>query len=208
MAHYTKNEIDNLDHLFKINLINSCSGYKSANLIGTKSANGNANVAIFSSVTHMGSNPALFGFFLRPNPVPRNTYKNIKESRFFTVNHIHEGIIADAHHTSAKYHEDISEFDMTSLKSEYRNEFYAPFVVNSPLQMAMKYVEEYHIKSNNTILVVGEVQDLYIKNNLVQNDGFINLSDGNVAAINGLDGYTIPTLKKRFGYQKPKQSQQ
>jgi ABC-type microcin C transport system permease subunit YejB len=42
----------------------------------------------------------------------------------------------------------------------------------------------------------------------VQNDGFINLSDGNVAAINGLDGYTIPTLKKRFGYQKPKQSQQ
>ena len=206
MTHYTKNDIDNLDHLFKINLINSCSGYKSANLIGTKSAKGNANVAVFSSVTHMGSDPALFGFFLRPNTVPRNTYTNIKKSGFFSINHIYEDIIADAHHTSAKYDEDISEFDMTSLKSEYRNKFHAPFVHNSPLQMAMKYVEEYHIKSNNTILVVGEVQDLYVKNNLLKNDGFINLSDGNVAAINGLDGYTIPKLKKRFRYQRPKQT--
>lgn len=206
MTHYTKNDINNLDHLFKINLINSCSGYKSANLIGTKSANKNANVAVFSSVTHLGSNPALFGFFLRPNTVPRNTYKNIKETGFFTINHIHEGIITDAHHTSAKYDSGISEFDMTTLKSEYKNEFHAPFVNGSPLQMAMKYVEEYHIKSNNTILLVGEVQDLYFNDNLLQKDGFINLSDGKVAAINGLDGYTIPILKERFGYQRPKQT--
>ncbi len=206
MIHYTKNDINKLDHLFKINLINSCSGYKSANLIGTKSANENANVAVFSSVTHMGSNPALFGFFLRPTTVPRNTYKNIKETGFFTINHIHEGIIADAHHTSAKYDSEISEFDMTTLKSEYKNEFHAPFVNDSPLQMAMKYIEEYHIKSNNTILLVGEVQDLYFNNNLLQKDGFINLSDGKVATINGLDGYAIPALKLRFGYQKPKQT--
>ena len=97
---------------------------------------------------------------------------------------------------------------MTSLKSEYKNDFYAPFVYNSPIQMSMKYVEEYHIKSNNTILVVGEVQDLYFNENLLQNDGFINLSDGKVAAINGLDGYAIPALKLRFGYQRPKKNSQ
>ena len=206
MIHYSKANIEDLNHIFKINLINSCSGYKSANLIGTKSIEGNSNVAVFSSVTHMGSNPALFGFFLRPNTVPRNTYTNIKETGFYTINHIQEDFIEDAHHTSAKYKEDISEFQMTSLKSIYKQHFYAPFVQASPIQMAMKFVEEYHIKSNNTILVVGEVQDLYIAKNLLQKDGFINLSEGKVAAINGLDGYTIPTLKERFGYQRPKET--
>ena len=101
MTHYSKNDIDNLDHIFKINLINSCSGYKSANLIGTKSNDDITNIAIFSSVIHMGSSPPLLGFILRPNTVPRNTYENIKTTGIYTINHVHETIIEDAHHTSA-----------------------------------------------------------------------------------------------------------
>lgn len=206
MTHYTKEDIDSFKHIFRINLINSCSGYKSANLIGTKSIDGNTNVAVFSSVTHMGSNPALLGFFLRPDTVPRDTYTNIKETGFYTINHIQEEFIEDAHHTSAKYKEDISEFQMTSLRSAFKKGFYAPFVRASPIQMAMKYVEEYRIAANRTILIVGEIQDIYLNEGLLQKDGFINLSEGKVAAINGLDGYTIPTLKERFGYQRPKET--
>ena len=65
MTHFNTNDFENLHHLYRINLINSCSGFKSANLIGTKSLSGVSNVAIFSSVTHIGSNPPLLGFFLR-----------------------------------------------------------------------------------------------------------------------------------------------
>jgi hypothetical protein len=36
MIHYSSNDIKQLEHIFKINLINCCSGYKSANLIGTR----------------------------------------------------------------------------------------------------------------------------------------------------------------------------
>jgi flavin reductase (DIM6/NTAB) family NADH-FMN oxidoreductase RutF len=103
MKYLSNLDISKLHHLYKINLINSCSGYKSANLIGTKSEASIENVAIFSSVTHMGSDPALLGFFLRPNTVPRNTYENIINTGLYTINHIHESIIQDAHHTSAKY---------------------------------------------------------------------------------------------------------
>ena len=109
--HYSKEGIHHLKHLYRINLINSCSGYKSANLLGSISKEGITNVAVFSSVTHLGSNPPTLGFILRPTTVPRNTYKNIKEAGVFTINHIHEGILEDAHHTSAKYSEEISEFD-------------------------------------------------------------------------------------------------
>ncbi len=204
MAIFSREDIDQMHHLYRINLINSCSGYKSANLIGTKSKDGISNVAVFSSMTHLGSNPALLGFFLRPTSVIRNTYDNIKETGIYTINHIHETILVDAHHTSAKYDKSISEFDTTALKEDYKDDFLAPFVDQAPIQMAMSYVEEYNIKANNTILLIGKIEKLYVPDNLLEKDGFINLSKGRIATINGLDGYAVPELKTRLEYQRPK----
>jgi len=204
MAKFSRDDINKMHHLYRINLINSCSGYKAANLIGTKDNLGVSNVAVFSSVTHLGSNPALLGFFLRPTTVIRNTYDNIKTTGKYTLNHIHEGILEDAHHTSAKYDSSISEFDVTALEEEYKDDFVAPFVKGCPIQLAMTYVEEYPIKANNTILLVGQIERLYVPDELLDNDGFINLSKGKVATINGLDGYAIPQLKTRLEYQRPK----
>lgn len=204
MAYFSESDIKNLDHLYKINLINSCSGYKSANLIGSISKDGIENVAVFSSVTHIGSSPAMLGFFLRPTTVIRNTYENLKTSGYYTINHIHEDILKDAHHTSAKYDASISEFDVTDLNSEYKNNFFAPFVKGAPIQMAMQYIEKYDIKSNGTILVIGKIIGLYINNHLIKKDGFVNLSEAKVATINGLDGYAVPDSNTRFGYQRPK----
>ena len=178
--YFSRASIDQLEHLYKINLINSVTGFKSANLIGTKSKNAKPNVAVFSSLVHYGSAPPILGFVLRPTTVRRNTYDNIKDTGYFTVNHIHKDIIEDAHHTSAKYSSDISEFDMTFLEEEYLNEFYAPFVKNSPIKIGLKYIEEYHIKANNTILVLGEILDLYVEDLLVEDDGFVNLIQAKV----------------------------
>lgn len=205
MTYFSESDIENLEHIYKINLINSCSGYKSANLIGTKSVDGIENVAVFSSVTHIGSSPAMLGFFLRPTTVIRNTYENLKSTGFYTINHIHQNITEEAHHTSAKYDASISEFDATHLKSEYKSEFLAPFVKEAPIQLAMQFVEEYNIKANNTILVIGKIVGLYINGDLVEDDGFVNLTKAKVAAINGLDGYVIPETKTRYGYQRPKE---
>ncbi|OYX26558.1 MAG: flavin oxidoreductase, partial [Flavobacteriales bacterium 32-35-8] len=183
-----------------------CSGYKSANLIGTKSANGISNVAIFSSVIHLGSEPALLGFILRPTTVARNTYDNIKETGVYTINHVHQAIVEEAHHTSAKYDASISEFDMTTLEEDYLNHFHAPYVKDAPVQMGMKYVEEYPIKENGTILLIGEIQHLNINDPLLKEDGFVNLSEANVVAINGLDGYAMPISQTRLAYQRPRKT--
>ncbi|MDC3195427.1 flavin reductase [Flavobacteriaceae bacterium] len=201
--HYTRDQINDLEKIKKINLINSCSGYKSANLIGTISKEGITNVAVFSSVTHLGSNPPTLGFILRPTTVPRDTYKNILESGVFTINHIFENIIEDAHHTSAKYEEVISEFDITGLEDEYYNDCIAPFVKGSPVQMEMKFIEEYHIKSNNVIHIIAEIKNLYVKDDILKEDGFLDLAKGKVAAINGLDAYAIADNNTRFNYQRP-----
>ena len=204
MKHLSKKDFDNLQKFYRINLINSCTGYKSANLIGSISREGIENVAVFSSITHLGSNPAMLGYILRPTTVPRNTFKNIKETGLFTVNHIIKDIISEAHHTSAKYSEEISEFDRTSLEQEYREGLKVPFVKGSPVQLVCKYLNEYNIKENGTILVVASIEDLYFDEKLINESGFLQLDKGNVVTVNGCDGYALPSLLDRFEYQRPK----
>lgn len=202
MKHISRDEISQMEKIERLNLINSCTGYKSANLIATKSVDGNPNVAIFSSVTHLGSNPALIGFIMRPTTVPRDTYKNIMATGFFTVNHITADMIADAHHTSANYEMGISEFDKTNLEEEYKNEIEIPFVKGSPVQLYCKYVNEYYIKENDTIHIIASIENLFFDENLQHEDGWLQIDKGNVIALNGLDGYCLPKLVDRFQYAR------
>jgi flavin reductase (DIM6/NTAB) family NADH-FMN oxidoreductase RutF len=72
--------------------INSISGFRSVALIGTTDTNGQTNLAIFSSIVHIGSNPPLLSFIMRPDSVERHTLTNILETGFYTINHINAGI--------------------------------------------------------------------------------------------------------------------
>jgi len=202
MKQIAKDSISQMGKIERLNLINSCTGYKSANLIATKSMDGKSNVAIFSSVTHLGSEPALIGFIMRPTTVPRDTYKNIRETGFFTINHITVDMIADAHHTSANYELGVSEFDKTNLEEEYKNDITIPFVKGSPVQLHCKYLNEYFIEENNTIHIIASIENLFFDENLRHEDGWLQIDKGNVIALNGLDGYCLPKLVDRFQYAR------
>ena len=205
MLHYTRADIDQMDKIFRLNLINSCTGFKSANLLGTKSKNGISNVAVFSSITHLGSNPPLVGFVLRPTTVPRDTYRNIKETGTFTVNHIHSAIVEDAHHTSAKYPSEVSEFTKTQLEEEYIDDFYAPFVKGARVRLGCTFLNEYEIKENDTLLLVSQIEHVYVANQEIQQeDGWLKLQNADTVTINGLDGYAKTELIERFPYARPK----
>lgn len=205
MHYFSKAEIAELNNRYRNNLINSISGYKSANLIGTISKTGTTNLAVFNSIVHLGSNPALLGFILRPTTVPRHSFSNMKENGVFTVNHIAKNQIEAAHHTSAKYPEEISEFDQTELNPVYKNDFDAPFVEGAPLQIACRYVNDYLIEENDTRLVVGAIEGVYIDDKMILDDGWVQLDLGEVVTINGLDGYALPQLIERFPYARPKE---
>lgn len=204
MQYFSKDAIGNLETRYKNNLINSISGYKSANLIGSKSSSNRTNLAVFNSVVHLGSNPALLGFILRPTTVTRHSFENMKETGVFTVNHIAAHQIQDAHHTAAKYPEGVSEFDQTTLIEEYKSNHFAPFVKDSPVQIGCTYLNNYLIQENNTRLVVGAVEHLFIQDQMLLEDGWVQLDLGKVVAINGLDGYALPSLLDRFPYARPK----
>ena len=203
MKYITRDDISQMEKIERINLMNSCTGYKSANLIATISKEGISNVAVFSSITHLGSNPGLLGFIVRPTTVPRDTYTNLKDIGYFTVNHITSSMIADAHHTSANYEVGVSEFDKTNLEEEYKSDLKVPFVKGSPVQLYCKYMNEYYIKENNTIHIIASIEHIYYNENMEHKDGWLQLDKGNVVAINGSDGYCLPKLVDRFEYARP-----
>ena len=177
-------------------------GFKSANLLGTISNEGIYNLAIFSSVTHLGSDPALLGLILRPTTVPRHTYSNIKENNYFSINAITESIIESAHQTSANYSSEINEFEVTGIEMELKDNFQVPFVKSSPVQLLCKYLNEYVIQENGTIHVIASIEKIFVKEELLISDYWIQLDKGNIVAINGLDGYAKTELVKRFSYAR------
>jgi flavin reductase (DIM6/NTAB) family NADH-FMN oxidoreductase RutF len=203
MIHIDKAEFQSLSKIPRLNLINSCMGYKSANLIGSISEEGHSNLAIFSSIVHLGSDPALLGFIIRPTTVPRHTYTNIKQTAFFTVNAISESLIQRAHQTSASYPKEVNEFEVAGIASEFKDGLNVPFVKESPVQLLCKYVNEYLVTENSTIHIIASIERIYVKSELLSEDYWIQLDKGKVVTINGLDGYAKAELLDRFEYARP-----
>ncbi|MFP2995417.1 flavin reductase [Spongiivirga sp. MCCC 1A20706] len=192
--HFTNQDIKTMDRVKRLKIMNSVSGIKPANLLGTVSSKGVENVAVFSSVFHLGSNPPLVGFILRPvDEVPRNTYDNFKENGQFTINHISTSFIKNAHYTSAKFPAEESEFEKCNLTPEYIANFKAPFVKESAFKMGLEFVQEIDIELNGTKMIVGEVQHLVVPETSYIDDD-IDLAAIDVAGISGLNTYY--SLKK------------
>lgn len=207
MKHFTRDDIGNLAKTERVNLINSVSGYKSANLIGTISSESVTNLAIFSSVVHIGANPPLLGFIIRPvAEVPRHTYENIRGIPFYTINHVHRSFVEAAHETSARFGADESEFAACGFSEEYVEDFAAPFVKESKIKIGLKFVEEIPIKLNNTILIIGEIQHLLLAENLLLENGSIDLNAAGDVCISGLDTYHDAEKIASFPYAKPGKS--
>ena len=150
---YSLNDILAFEQRFRATFINSLGGFKSLALIGTRSRQGNTNLAIFNSLFHIGANPPLFGFIIRPDSVDRHTLNNILETGEFTVNHVLESFYEKAHQTSARYPSDISEFDATNLTEEYKAGYYAPFVKESHIQISAHFTQKIDIQENSQLQV-------------------------------------------------------
>ncbi|TLP80993.1 flavin reductase family protein [Maribacter sp. ACAM166] len=206
MKHFRQKELEQMPSRFRAHLINSCTGYKSANLLGTISKKGVTNLAVFNSVVHIGSNPPMLGFILRPLTVKRNTYSNFKETGYFTVNQVNKEIITDAHHTAAKYEEDVSEFSKTNLTESYLDDFAAPYVAQSTIKLGCRYLNEYEIKENGCLLIIGQIEHIYLPEDLIHADGWVQLDKAESIATIGLDGYALPTLLDRLAYPKPNEA--
>jgi flavin reductase (DIM6/NTAB) family NADH-FMN oxidoreductase RutF len=205
MRHYTIDEVKSWDRFYRGNFINSISGFKSVSLIGTVDAENNPNLAIFSNIVHLGADPALIGFINRPREASPHTLANIENTHCYTINHIHEEFVEQAHQTSAKYNSGESEFEKTGLTPLWTDDCKAPYVKESRVRYSLELQEIISLKKNNTYLVVGAIRDIYVPQVAIQTDGFVDLENVGSLASLGIDGYYKTSLVSRYSYAKPDQ---
>ena len=202
VKHITHNEIMNMEKHERVHFANNIGGFKSLGLIGTQNNKNQTNLAIVDSILHIGSNPPLFGMVFRPGVVERHTLENILETGFYTINHINEKIHKQAHQTSARYDRDCSEFDETGLIPEYKNDFFAPFVKESNVKLALEFKEKITLSINNTVLIIGEVKEVYFPKDCLKKDGFLDIEKAASLTCSGLDSYHKTTRISRLSYAK------
>lgn len=188
---------------YRAKFINSLSGFKSANLIGTQNKDGQSNLAIFSSVVHLGASPALVGFIMRPDNGSRHTLDNIINSTHYTINQVANDFYDRAHQTSAAYNNEQSEFTQVNLSTSYIDNFNAPFVKDSRLKFAVKLKEIIPITHNNTQFIIGEIVHVICEEAAIQTDGYIDLEAIETVCLSGFDSYHTSKRLARLQYAKP-----
>ena len=199
----TGEDIGALEKRYRGRFINAVTGVKSASLIGTKSKGGDENLALFSSVVHIGAHPPLIGFVMRPVHVERHTYKNIVSTGHYTINGVTDRMHERAHQTSAKYPAGTSEFEACGIEKVYLEKFSAPFCAESAVKIGCVLEDDIAIPANSTRLIVGRIVLLSVPGQYVHADGYVDLAAASVAAITGLDGYHSLNPVKRYSHAEP-----
>ncbi|MBC7922786.1 MAG: flavin reductase [Ferruginibacter sp.] len=197
----TEADFPAMNRFYRANLINSLSGFKSTNLVGTVSSQGIPNLAVFSQVFHLGANPALMGMLVRPDSVPRHTLTNLLETGSFTLNHLRPEFFEAAHQTSANY--EGSEFDACGFTPEFSGKLAAPYVRESTVKIGLEFRERVDLAINGTVLVIGAVVEIRFPADCLQPDGYLDLEKAGTVTGSGLDGYHVTQRLARLPYARP-----
>jgi flavin reductase (DIM6/NTAB) family NADH-FMN oxidoreductase RutF len=200
--HLTSDRLASMERFYRANLVNSLSGFKQAMLLGTQDREGLTNLALFSSIVHLGADPALLGFIQRPVGVSGDSFRNLTATGFYTLNHVHEGMMERAHQTSARYPPDVSEFEACHLTPLHIDGFPAPFVGESRVRIGMELVEVIPITHNDTKLVVGRVLHIHMPGDCLMKDGNIDLNSAGGIAVSGLETYHRVERIAQMSYAK------
>ena len=201
--HLTPDTLAARDRNYRRNFYNTLPGPRGVHLIGTKGHRGTENLAVFSSVVHLGASPALLGFHLRPLTVPRHTYHHIKAQGWFTLNTFHPAILQQGHQTSANYALDVSEFAATGLTPEYSAQCKAPYVKESQIKIGLTFEEEHHIRANDSYFIVGRVREIFVPERAVLEDGHVDHELLETLAVAGLGTYLSITDGQQLPYARP-----
>lgn len=197
---YTQESLAALPSRYRASLINNLAGYKQAVLVGSRSAQGLENLAMFNSLIHIGANPALYGLLFRPHTVRRDTLEHILETGFYTFNFMHYDYAMQAHQTSAKYAATESEFTKTGLTPEYLKDHKAPYVKEALIKIGLEKQEIITIQSNQTIMLIGKVIYVELDSTYIQADGMVALEQMEVLGCIGLNSYFKADYRLDFPY--------
>ena len=124
--------------------------------VSTVSAAGAPNLAPFSYFNAVSSDPPLVAIAISDRADdPKDTLRNIRETREFVVNIVSEPLLDAMVSTAGEWPRSTSEFEPSGLTPAPSERVRAPYVAESPLQLECTLYQE--LALGNSFLVVGEV---------------------------------------------------
>jgi flavin reductase (DIM6/NTAB) family NADH-FMN oxidoreductase RutF len=69
--------------------------------------------------------------------------------------------------------------------------------------LGVEFKERVHLTINNTLLIIGEIKEMYFPENCLQDDGYIDIEKAGSIACSGLDSYHFTKCLERLPYAKP-----
>ncbi|WP_295650928.1 flavin reductase [uncultured Mucilaginibacter sp.] len=199
----TGNQISSMEQRYRTTLVNSVSGFKSLQMVGTISTDGITNLALFNSIFHVGANPPLLGMVVRPDGAEHDTLKNIIATGQYTLNNVLPAWYAKAHQTSARFPSGESEFGECGFTKSYIAGLKAPFVKESTIKIGLVLRDIIDVSINNTSIVIGEIIYIILDENVIAADGYVDLEKAGSVTVAGLDSYHTTQRLGRLNYAKP-----
>jgi flavin reductase (DIM6/NTAB) family NADH-FMN oxidoreductase RutF len=89
------------------------------------------------------------------------------------------------------------------LTPEFSDRIKAPYVKESNIKIGCRFVEEHLIRVNDTIFLTGEILEVLLPENIVLDDGYVDIEKAGTITISGLDRYHETKRISRLSYAKP-----
>ena len=198
----SSDDILQMEQRYRTTFVNSLSGFRQVVLVGSRSKEGKSHLATFNSLVHIGANPPLYGLISRPDTVKKHTLENIRSTGVYSINYLSTEHIAAIHRAAARFEEEADKFREVGLTECTQPGSSLPFVKEASVKIAMRCENILPIPANGTWLIVGAIEAVEIRGEIIAPDGFVRLHEEKIAACAGLDAYFSTTLLNRFAYPK------
>jgi flavin reductase (DIM6/NTAB) family NADH-FMN oxidoreductase RutF len=172
--------------------------------VSSVSAAGVTNLAPFSYFNAVASEPPLVAIAISDRPDdPKDTLRNIRETRQFVVNVVSEPLLDAMVRTAGEWPRTTSEFGPSGLTPAPSERVRPPYVAESPLQLECVFHSE--VRLGNSFLVVGEVVLARVRDDVLT-DGRVD--PAKLAPVGRLGGELYAPLGPVLKRARPKVSRE
>ena len=154
------------------------------------------NIAPFSYFTPLSSEPAtlIVSIGHRPDGTPKDTLRNLRESKKCVVCIVDEEHFEAMHLSSKSLDASQSELDIFNISSQELMEGFPPVPKGIKVAFFCQYLQEVNLKGSKTIPVIVEIKHLYLNNEIISDTEKVNFEFSGIARVGrnyAMQGETI-----------------
>ncbi len=143
------------------------------------------NIAPFSYFTPLSSEPAtlIVSIGHRPDGSPKDTLRNLRESKKCVVCMVDESHFEAMHFSSKPLNAEESEVETFHIETQTVIETFPPVPTGIKIAFFCEYLQEVTLEGSKTIPVIVEIKHLFLKDEIISDKEKINLTFSSIARV-------------------------